>query len=174
VEVVNIQHADGKVALENGDVDAWSGLDPYMAQTELESGSKLIYRNIDFNSWGFLNARTAFLEEHGAYVPRILAQYERARQWIIDNPAEASAILARDAELSQEVADLELFERTNLAIDPIPGPTQTAVLEQIIPIFEAEDQLQPGSDVNKALAELYNTTFIEEVVAAAAAATPAA
>ena len=174
VEVVNIQHADGKTALENGDVDAWSGLDPYMAQTELENGSKLLYRNIDFNSWGFLNARTAFLEEHGAYVPRILAQYERARQWIQDNPAEASAILARDAELSQEVADLELFQRTNLAIDPIPGPTQTAVLEQIIPIFEAEDQLQPGSDVNKALAELYNTTFIEEVIASADSATPAA
>jgi hypothetical protein len=48
------------------------------------------------------------------------------------------------------------------------------VLEEIIPIFEAEDQLQPGADANKALAELYNTTFIEEVVANAAAATPAA
>jgi sulfonate transport system substrate-binding protein len=170
VEVVNVQHADGRTALENGDVDAWSGLDPYMAQTELEHGSTLLYRNIDFNSWGFLNARAKFLEEHPTYVTRILAQYERARQWIIDNPAEASAILARDAELSQEVADLELFERTNLAIDPVPGPIQTEVLESIIPIFEAESQLQPGADVNKALAELYNTTFIEEVVAAAPAA----
>ncbi|MFD2356922.1 ABC transporter substrate-binding protein [Nonomuraea ferruginea] len=26
VEVVNLQHADGKTALERGDVDAWSGL----------------------------------------------------------------------------------------------------------------------------------------------------
>jgi sulfonate transport system substrate-binding protein len=176
VEVVNIQHADGRTALENGDVDAWSGLDPYMAQTELEHGSKLLYRNIDFNSWGFLNARTAFIEDHPDYVTRILAQYERARQWIIDNPDEAIAILARDAELSEEVAAKELNERTNLNIDPVPGPTQTEVLEQIIPIFEAENQLQPGADVNKALAELYNTTFIEQVVAAAGAtpeATPA-
>ena len=173
VEVVNIQHADGRTALENGDVDAWSGLDPYMAQTELEHGSKLLYRNIDFNSWGFLNARTAFIEDHPEYVTRILAQYERARQWIIDNPDETIAILARDAELSEEVAAKELNERTNLNIDPVPGPTQTEVLEQIIPIFEAENQLQPGADVNKALAELYNTTFIEQVVAAQAAATPA-
>lgn len=165
VEVVNVQHADGKTALEKGDVDAWAGLDPYMAQTELEHGSTLLYRNIDFNSWGFLNARQKFIDAYPDYVTRVLAQYERARQWIIDNPAEASAILARDAELSQEVADLELFERTNLAIDPVPGPTQTAVLEQIIPIFEAENQLQPGSDVTQALAELYDTTFIEQVVA---------
>ncbi|MCO5222595.1 MAG: aliphatic sulfonate ABC transporter substrate-binding protein [Thermomicrobiales bacterium] len=165
VEVVNVQHADGKTALENGDVDAWAGLDPYMAQTEIEHGSTLFHRNIDFNSWGFLNARTKFLDEHPAYVTRILVQYERARQWIRDNPDEASAILARDADLSKDVADKELFERTNLDIDPVPGPTQTAVLEEIIPIFEAEDQLQPGADVNQALAELFNTTFIEEAIA---------
>ena len=36
VEIVNLQHADGKAALERGDVDAWAGLDPFMAQTELE------------------------------------------------------------------------------------------------------------------------------------------
>jgi hypothetical protein len=47
-------------------------------------------------------------------------------------------------------------------------------LEQIIPIFEAEDQLQPGADASKALAELYNTTFIQEVVAAQGAASPEA
>src|SRR4051812_11266329 len=32
VEIVNLQHADGKAALERGDVDAWAGLDPFMAQ----------------------------------------------------------------------------------------------------------------------------------------------
>ncbi len=174
VEVVNVQHADGRTALENGDVDAWAGLDPYMAQTELEHGSKLIYRNIDFNSWGFLNARGKFIEEYPDYVTRILAQYERARLWILDNPDEAAEILAKEAELTLEVANKELVERTNLSIDPAPGATQTEVLEQIIPIFEAESQLQPGSDVDKALAELFNTTFIEAVIASAGAATPAA
>ena len=57
VEVINLQHADGRVALERGDVDAWAGLDPHMAASELEAGSKLIYRNIDFNTYGFLNGR---------------------------------------------------------------------------------------------------------------------
>ena len=36
VEVINLQHADGRVALERGEVDAWSGLDPHMAASELE------------------------------------------------------------------------------------------------------------------------------------------
>ncbi len=163
VEVVNLQHADGKVALERGDVDAWAGLDPYMAQTELEAGSTLIYRNIDFNSWGFLNAREKFIEEYPDAIVRILEQYERARLWIPENLEEAISILARDASLSDEVAALELTERTNLDISPVPGEIQTEVLQEIIPIFEAEDQLQPGAEAEEALATLYAPQFIEQV-----------
>ena len=33
---VLLQHADGKTALIRGDVDAWAGLDPMMAQAEVE------------------------------------------------------------------------------------------------------------------------------------------
>jgi sulfonate transport system substrate-binding protein len=170
VEVVNLQHADGKVALERGDVDAWAGLDPYMAQSEIEAGSTLLYRNIDFNSYGFLNGRTEFLEKYPDYVTRVLTQYERARQWILENPEETAQILAEEASLSLEVATKELVERTVLTTSPIPGADHVAVLEQIIPIFEAENQLSPGADANKALAELFATQFIEQV---APAATPA-
>jgi sulfonate transport system substrate-binding protein len=164
VEIVNLQHADGKTALERGDVDAWAGLDPYMAQTELEQGSRLIYRNIDFNSWGFLNAREEFLEKYPTYVVRVLAQYERARQWILEHPEEAAQILAEEAKLSIDVARRELFERTVLDINPIPGDEQKAVLTRIIPIFEAENQLSPGADATKALEELFDTRFITQVV----------
>jgi sulfonate transport system substrate-binding protein len=167
VEVVNLQHADGKVALERGDVDAWAGLDPYMAQSELEAGSTLLYRNIDFNSYGFLNAREEFIEKYPDYVTRVLTQYERARQWILENPEETAQILAEEASLSLEVATKELVERTVLTTSPVPGAEQVAVLEQIIPIFEAENQLSPGADANKALDELFATQFIEQVAPAA-------
>jgi len=164
VEIVNLQHADGKTALERGDVDAWSGLDPYMAQTEIEQGSRLIFRNIDFNTWGFLNAREEFLEKYPTYVTRILAQYERARQWILENPEEAAQILAEEADLSLEVAQRELFERTVLDINPIPGDEQKEVLTRIIPIFEAENQLSPGADAAKSLDELIDPQFISQIV----------
>src|ERR1700752_2336008 len=35
---VLLQHADGKTALIRGDVDVWAGLDPMMAQAEIEDG----------------------------------------------------------------------------------------------------------------------------------------
>jgi len=163
IEVVNLQHADGRVALERGDVDAWAGLDPYMAQTELELGSKLFYRNIDFNTYGFLNARESFINDYPGAVTRILQQYERARLWILENPDDASAILAQEADLTEDVSQVVLVDRTNFEIEPIPGDTQRAVLEVVIPVFEAENQLQPGSDVQESLDTLFRPEFISEV-----------
>jgi len=168
VEVVNLQHADGKTALERGDVDAWSGLDPHMAQTELEQGSRLIYRNIDFNTWGALNAQAEFLDSYPDLVTLVLGQYERARLWILENEAEAAQILSEEAGLSIEVAEKELFERTNLEIDPVPGETQASVLETIIPIIEEEGQFSPGADPAGSLASLYRTEFITAALAAEA------
>lgn len=164
VEIVNLQHADGKTALERGDVDAWAGLDPHMAQTELEQGSKLIYRNIDFNSYGFLNARTEFLSAHPDYARQVLEAYERARLWILENPEEAAQILADEAKLSLEVARLELAERTVLDISPVPGSEQAAVLRAIIPIFVAENQVKPGTDVEAVLESLFAPQYIQSVV----------
>jgi sulfonate transport system substrate-binding protein len=165
VEVINLQHDDGKNAMERGDVDAWAGLDPHMAQSEIEQGSVLFYRNIDFNSFGFLNARQEFLDKHGAYVPRILAAYERARQWILDTPDEAAQILAEEASLSLEVANRELVDRTVLTNDPVPGNEEhRTVLGAVIPIFEAENQLTPGADATKALEELFAPEAIQAVL----------
>lgn len=163
VEIVNLQHADGKVALERGQVDAWAGLDPFMAQTELEQGSKLIYRNIDFNTYGFLNARSAFIEAYPAYTERVLRAYERARQWILDNPDEAAQILADEAKLSLEVAKLELVERTVLTESTVPGESHAAVLREVIPIFIDEKQVKEGTDVEASLKELFAPQFIEAV-----------
>lgn len=165
VEIINLQHADGRTALERGEVDAWAGLDPFMAQTELEQGSRLLYRNIDFNSYGFLNARTEFVEQYPQYVEIVLQQYERARQWILENPDEAAQILADEAKLSLDVAKLELVERTVLDESPVPGQAQHDALTAIIPIFIEENQVKEGTDVQAVLDGLFNSTFIEAIVA---------
>src|ERR1700757_1959826 len=75
------QHADGGTALIRGDVDAWAGLDPMMAQHEIEDGSRLFYRNAAANTWGILNTREEFLKEQPDIVRRVLATYEEARKY---------------------------------------------------------------------------------------------
>src|SRR6266852_407263 len=77
------QHADGGTALLRGDVDAWAGLDPMMAQKEIEDDARLFYRNAAANTWGILNAREAFIKEQPDIVRRVLATYEEARKYTL-------------------------------------------------------------------------------------------
>ncbi|MGB7120807.1 MAG: aliphatic sulfonate ABC transporter substrate-binding protein, partial [Bradyrhizobium sp.] len=105
---VLLQHADGKIALIRGDVDAWAGLDPMMAQAEIEDGARLFYRNADANTWGILNVREQFLKDHPQIVQRVLATYEEARKYSLANYDELKKALVVATKLPDVVADKQL------------------------------------------------------------------
>ncbi len=155
VEPVNLQHPEGRTALERGQVDAWSGLDPHMAAAELQSGARLLSRNIDFNTFGTLNAREDFLKAHPDVLRTVLAQYERARAWILAHPGEAAQILAKAARLSPDVARKQLTERTVLDRDVgVPGEALRKALAAVVPILRSEKLVSPTADPERALSEL--------------------
>jgi sulfonate transport system substrate-binding protein len=161
VEVQNIQHADGRVALENGSVDAWSGLDPMMADSEINGGTHLVYRNIDFNTYGFLNAREEFLERSPDLAQVVLDAYEKARAWALENPEETVRILADVAAIDPAIAEKVLLERTVIDLDPVPGETQRAVLEVVGPIFVESGDVSSQDAVDDALDTLFEPRFAE-------------
>ena len=163
VEVVNLPHADGQKALENGDVDVWAGLDPLTATSELNAGSKIIYSNPDFNSWGVLNARTEFLAEKPEIVEVVLAQYQRARAWILENQQGAVDILIKEAQLDPTVATKVLTERTKIDVSLIPGETQLAVFRIITPVLVSEGRIKTSEDAEKALTTLINDTIAKKI-----------
>ena len=160
VQVENLQHADGKAALEGGSVDAWSGLDPLMAASEATVGSKLIYRNIDFNTYGFLNATEAFLETSPDLAQLVVNAYEKARAWAQENPDETAQILADVSGIDLEVAKKVIIERTNLAVDPAPGQAQRDVLEVVGPIFVESGDVTSQDLIDDALDSLLNDEFV--------------
>jgi len=168
VEVQNLQHADGRTALDQGNVDAWAGLDPIMAASEQESDTELIYRNIDFNTWGFLNATESFIEDSPELAQLVVNAYERARAWARDNPEETAQLLADEAGIDLEVARITLLERTNIDIDPVPGETQRAVLEVVGPIFVESGDVDDQSSIDDALANLFEPRFAESADASEA------
>jgi len=162
VTIENLLHPDGKAAVESGAVDAWSGLDPLLS-TSVESGAtKVIYDNIDFNSYGFLNATESFIEKSPQLAQLVVNAYEKARAYAIANPEEAAQILADAAEIELPVATAVLTDRTNLDIDPIPGQTQTDVLSVIGPIFVDNGDVASQDLIDTALDSLYDTQFAEE------------
>ena len=103
-------------------MDAWAGLDPMMADVELSKGFPLFFRAADANSYGVLNVREAFATEHPDVVAKVLAVYERGRQWALANPGELASLLAEAAKLPGPVAAKQL-ERTAF-VDPTPGPAE--------------------------------------------------
>jgi sulfonate transport system substrate-binding protein len=159
VEVQNLQHADGKTALENGSVQAWAGLDPLMAASEATAGSKLIYRNIDFNTYGFLNATESFLDENPDLAQLVVDAYEKARAWAQENPEEVVRILAEVAGIDPAVAQKVIVERTKFDIDPVPGKAQRDVLEVVGPIFVESGDVASQADIDKALDTLLDDDF---------------
>ena len=164
IQYVNLPHADGRTALERGQVDAWSGLDPHMAASELQAGSRLIYRNKDFNTYGFLNSREDFLRKYPETTKKVIEVYERAKKWIVDNPDQAAQILADEAQINLEVAKRELNDRMNFKTPGIPGDAHVSVLRAVVPIINAEQLANPGANVDKAVTDLIDGSFAKAVI----------
>lgn len=125
---VLLQHADGKTALIRGDVDAWAGLDPMMAQAEIEDGARLFYRNADANTWGILNVREQFLKDHPDIVRRVLAVYEDARKESLANYDDLKKTFISVTKLPEAVVDKQLKERTELTYSRIGAPQRESIL----------------------------------------------
>jgi sulfonate transport system substrate-binding protein len=157
IKTVLLQHQDGRTALEKGDVDAWAGLDPMMAQTELEHGSKLFFRDPDMNTYGFLNVREEFAKANPKLVDRVLAVYERGRKFALANPAELKRALATEAKLSDAVAARQL-ERTDLSNPVIGKIHHDAILAAGVALQQA-GVIDAKADVAQAVAALIEPQF---------------
>ncbi|HVI89616.1 MAG TPA: aliphatic sulfonate ABC transporter substrate-binding protein [Dongiaceae bacterium] len=157
LSIVLLQHPDGKAALLRGDVDAWAGLDPLMAQAEVENGARLFYRNAAANSWGVINVREAFAKDNPETVKRVLAVYEQARQWALAHPAELEALLAKVTKLPDAVVAKQL-ERTDLSNRGVTDATrQTITLAG--EALQKAGVLKPEVDVKASVDQLIDTQY---------------
>ncbi|WFU32800.1 aliphatic sulfonate ABC transporter substrate-binding protein [Bradyrhizobium brasilense] len=150
---VLLQHADGKTALIRGDVDAWAGLDPMMAQAEVEDGAKLFYRKADANTWGILNVREEFLKAHPDIVRRVLATYEEARKYSLANYDELKKTFIAVTKLPDAVVDKQLKERTELTHSRIGSAQRESILAASLALQQA-GVIDAKTDVKAALDSL--------------------
>lgn len=162
VEIVNLQHGDGASALHSGSIDAWAGLDPHMARVETESGAELFYRNPDFNTYGFLNVREDFAKSYPKYVNQVIELYENAREWTIENPEEAAQILAEEASIELQVAELQL-ERNDFS-EPIPADHHIEALIEAGDILQTSEVIDSSINIEELTNELIDPSFAEETI----------
>jgi sulfonate transport system substrate-binding protein len=156
---VLLQHPDGKTALIRGDVDAWAGLDPMMAQAEIEDGARLFYRNKAANTWGILNVREEFLKDHPDLVKRVLAVYEDARKHSLANYADEKKSFQAATKLNDAIADRHLKERTTITFNKI-GPEQRDSILQAGIALQKAGVLKADVDVKKAVDDLIDDRYV--------------
>ncbi|AOO80664.1 aliphatic sulfonate ABC transporter substrate-binding protein [Bosea vaviloviae] len=157
VKLVLLQHADGRLALERGDVDAWAGLDPLMAAAEVESGAKLFHRKAEDNTWGILNVREAFARENPALVRKVIAAYEEARTYALANPAELKKTLVDYTKLSDVVIERQLT-RTELTHSSIGQAQADTIIAAGLALKEA-GVLPATTDIKAAVDDLLDRRF---------------
>jgi sulfonate transport system substrate-binding protein len=156
---VLLQHPDGKTALIRGDVQAWAGLDPMMAQAEVEDGAKLFFRKPEANTWGVLNAREAFLKDHPDIVKRVLAVYEEARKYSLANDGEVKRTFIAATKLPDAVVDKQLKERTELTHSKIGVPQRESILAAGLALQQA-GVIGASVDVKKTVDELIDGSYL--------------
>ena len=154
VQLVDLQHPDGRTALERGQVDGWAGLDPHMAATQLDAGSRLLYRNVAFNTWGALNVREDFLAQHPDVAAIVLQQYERARKYAAAHIDETAGLLSDASKVERRVADLQLRERTTYPGNGTPGADYHDAIAGVVPLIRADKLAKPDADLDGAVATL--------------------
>lgn len=158
VKLVLLQHPDGMTALVRGDVDAWAGLDPIMAQAEIEHGAKLFFRNKAANTWGILNVREEFAKENPEIVARVLKAYEAARKAAVADPAGLKALIAAQAKLPEAVVARQLDERTELTHSAI-GAEQTETIVAAGLALQEAGVIKPDVNVKGITASLIDERF---------------
>ncbi|MBB2753411.1 UNVERIFIED_ORG: sulfonate transport system substrate-binding protein [Rhizobium aethiopicum] len=157
VSLVLLQHADGRLALKRGDVDAWAGLDPIMASAEIEDGDVLFYRKPENNSWGVLNVREEFAAAHPDIVKRVLASYEKARTEALKDPAKLKAALVAATKLPDSVIERQL-ERTNLGYSVI-GDAQRETIEAAGLALQKAEVIKADVDVKQTVSALIDPSY---------------
>jgi sulfonate transport system substrate-binding protein len=157
VRLVLLQHADGRLALQRGDVDAWAGLDPIMASAEVESGARLFYRKPEANTWGILNTRDDFAKDHPEIIARVIAGYEKARSIALSDKATLTASLVAATKLPETVIAKQL-ERTELTHSKIGAPQRDSIVAAGLALQEA-GVIKAEVDVKKTVADLIDERF---------------
>ena len=159
ISEVLLQHPDGKIALIRGDVDAWAGLDPMMAQAQVEDGARLFYRNKDANTYGILNASEDFLKNYPELTRRVLAVYETARKYCLGHYDDEKRVFMGVTKLPSEVADIQLKERTDLTFSRV-GPQQRDTILQAGLALQKAGVIAADVDIKKSLDDLIDDHFV--------------
>lgn len=151
IKVVHLQHPEGFAALQQGQVDAFVGIDPHTSLAEL-AGARTLFFEPAWRSPSVFSSTEAFISQYPEAVKRVLAVWKRAQDWIVANPAEFAAFVTAQTGTDPAVTELSLAKRD--LVDPIPDVRTLEDLQVQLELIKDEGILRPGVDTGAVLGAL--------------------
>lgn len=112
IEQINLQPADLKNALAQGDIDAAILYEPWISTAEVEkAGEQIASAEGLFNDYAYYVAANEFAEAHPEILERLLAVLHKAEEWSKEHPAETINDLNAFFGTQKEILELALPRR---------------------------------------------------------------
>lgn len=90
-----LQPADGRVAFEKGNIDAWVVWDPFTASAEVNSGATELVNGDGLTSdRDFFLANAAFAKNHNKVIEQIMTKVKNSSKWANENHDKLIALLS--------------------------------------------------------------------------------
>lgn len=174
VQIVALQHPEGRLALAAGRVDAWAGLEPDWSIAELKNNAHVLFADETLVGGGVFNVREDFARQNPAIVDIVVKNLDRARRYANEHADEAVQVFADGSKLDLDVAKSAFFRSDT------SNPQVTAAdADGLIVwghLFKSIGAIAPDTDIAKVARETLDPAFTANLTkntAAAGASVPA-
>lgn len=162
VQIVALQHPDGRVALAAGRVDAWAGLDPDWAIAELRNNARVLYIDKTLPGGGVFDAREEFIEQHPDVARIVIRDLDRARRYSLDHPDQAIKLFAAGSHLDLDVAKRAFFR--NDTTHPAVVPGDAAGLVVWAKLFKTIGAIPDDTNIEQVARDTLDPSFTQALV----------
>lgn len=160
LKVINLQHPEGFAALQQGQVDAWVGIDPQTAQAQL-AGDRTIFSRPDWRDGSVFSVSEDFLHKYPQAVDRVLKVWAQSEQWIRTHNKEFVDFVTQQTGGDPKVNELTINRRD--WNNPVPGKELLDSIRAVAPLL-GPNVLYPGVNVEKVLGELLDPAPAKRVL----------
>jgi sulfonate transport system substrate-binding protein len=162
VQIVALQHPDGRVALAAGRVDGWAGLEPDWSIAELHNNARVLYIDETLPGGGVFSAREEFAKAHPDVTEIVVKNLDRARRYSLEHSDEAVKLFADGSHLDLDVAKKAFFRSDTT--HPIVVSDDAEGLIVWGKLFKTIGAIPADTDIEKVARETLDPSFTQALV----------
>jgi sulfonate transport system substrate-binding protein len=161
VQIVALQHPDGRVALAAGRVDAWAGLEPDWSIAELRNNARVLYIDSTLPGGGVFSVREQFAKEHPGITEIVVRNLDRARRYAAEHSDEAVKLFAEGAHLDLDVAKSAFFRSDTTQPAVVPADADGLVVWG--ELFKTIGAIADDTDIAKVALDTLDPSFSQSL-----------